>query len=341
MSRPVSVTGVQPTGNPHIGNYAGAIRPSIELAKTHEVFYFIADGHALNDVWDAAKLREHVLDVAATWVAFGLDPEQQIMFRQSDVIEHFELAWMLGCVTPKGMMNRAHAYKAVVQENRENGVSEEDVDRGVVMGLFSYPVLMAADILIYNADVVPVGRDQQQHLEMTRDIAMKFNSTFGEVLKVPKAYINEKTATILGTDGRKMSKSYGNTLPLFASPDELAQKIKRAQTDSSRPEDPKDPETSFLFQVYREVAPSADVEQMATRLSAGGMGWAEVKTAVTDALLAFLSEPRERYTELTAHPEEIKRMLDRGAKSARAVAVDTLSRCRVAVGYEPVPTSQD
>jgi len=236
------LTGIKTTGTPHLGNFAGAIRPAIEASRNPGVraYYFLADYHALINVWDPDAMARSTLEIAAAWLALGLDPERCVLYRQSDIPEIFELTWMLSCLTAKGLMNRAHAYKAAVAENEAAGLAE-DPDRGITMGLYNYPVLMAADILMFKADRVPVGRDQLQHLEMTRDIAARFNHHFGEHLALPEALIQDESAVIAGLDGRKMSKSYGNVIPIFGTSKQLRKLIMRIKTDSSPPEAPKDP----------------------------------------------------------------------------------------------------
>ena len=283
-----SLTGIKPTGIPHVANYIGAIRPALALTESYDTYYFIADYHALTTVKDPQTLTDLTYEVAAAWLAMGLDPDRVTLYRQSDIPEVFELSWILGCVTPKGLMNRAHAYKAAVEHAQAKG--KADLDADVNMGLYSYPVLMAADILIFSSDVVPVGRDQSQHVEMTRDIAGKFNLTYGEVLKVPELLVSPTAANILGTDGRKMSKSYGNVIPLFAEPDELRKLIRRFKTDSSAPDEPKDPESTGLFQIYREIADPEDTLRVRQALEAGAMSWKELKDQVFGLLNEFLAK---------------------------------------------------
>jgi tryptophanyl-tRNA synthetase len=331
-----SLTGIKPSGTPHIGNYVGAIRPALALAGEYDAYYFIADYHALTTVTDPAVLAESTYDVAAAWLAMGLDPERITMYRQSDIPEVFELTWILNCVTPKGLMNRAHAYKASVAAAEAAG--KADVDADVNMGVFDYPVLMAADILLYSADVVPVGADQGQHVEYARDIAQKFNGTYGDVLTVPELRVRKTAATILGRDGRKMSKSYGNVLPLFAESDELHKVIRRYKTDSTGPDEPKDPESTGLFQIYREIADPADTEKVEAALRAGAMSWKDLKDVTAELLDEFLREPRRRYRELMADRAQIARMLRDGAERARPDAVDLLGRVRTAIGRESFGT---
>jgi tryptophanyl-tRNA synthetase len=327
-----SLTGIKPTGIPHVANYIGAIRPALALTESYDTYYFIADYHALTTVKDPQTLTDLTYEVAAAWLAMGLDPDRVTLYRQSDIPEVFELSWILGCVTPKGLMNRAHAYKAAVDQAQAKG--KADLDADVNMGLYSYPVLMAADILIFSSDVVPVGRDQSQHVEMTRDIAGKFNLIYGEVLKVPELLVSPTAANILGTDGRKMSKSYGNVIPLFAEPDQLRKLIMRFKTDSSAPDEPKDPESTGLFQIYREIADPEDTLRVRQALEAGAMSWKELKDQVFGLLDEFLAKPRERYRQLMADKRQIEHILAVGAQRARPEAVELMTRVRKAIGRE-------
>jgi tryptophanyl-tRNA synthetase len=260
------VTGIKPTGRPHLGNYLGAIRPALEMALRHRAFYFIADAHALTTNRDPGQLIEMVLEVAATWVALGLDPDRVVFYRQSAVPEIFELAWVLACSAAKGLLNRGHAYKAAVERNLS---AKRDPDADINTGLYTYPVLMAADILAMDADGVPVSEDQQQHVEMARDIAGTFNKHYGPVFKYPSAEIRNSAKTVTGLDGRKMSKSYRNDIPIFCEPKELRRLVMRIKTDSRRPEEPKDPEQCHVFALYRHFAPLSDVSGMRDRYLSG------------------------------------------------------------------------
>ncbi|SCL67052.1 tryptophanyl-tRNA synthetase [Micromonospora peucetia] len=332
--RKVSLTGIKPTGEPHLGNYAGAILPALGLADSYESMYFIADHHALTTVRDPALLRHYTRSVAATWLAAGLDPDRTTFYRQSDIPEIFELAWVLSCVTAKGLMNRAHAYKAARDRNREAG--KEDLDAGVNMGLFNYPVLMAVDILVVEADVVPVGRDQLQHVEYAADIAGSFNSIYGDryKLKIPKPVVPEEgTAhTLPGTDGRKMSKSYGNTIPLFAPEPALKKVIRRVTTDSVPVEAPKEPDSSAVFTLLERFGDPAVVAETRARLIAGGMGWGEVKAQLTEALNDRFAPMRDRYEALVASGSELDDLLAHGADKARKQTRPVLERVRDAIG---------
>ena len=334
MTHKVALTGIKPTGTPHIGNWLGAIRPGLELASMPgtSAIYFIADYHALTSVQDPAALRQMTYDVAATWLALGLEPERTLIYRQSDVPEVFELSWILACMTTKGWMNKAHAYKAAVERNQAAG--ETDADVGINIGLYTYPVLMAADILLFDSDVVPVGKDQVQHVEIARDIAQRVNHLYGDVLKVPDAHVVENVAIVPGLDGRKMSKSYGNVVPLFLPPKQLRKVLNRIVTDSTPPEVPKDPESSHIFQIYRAVATPAETVALAERYRVG-IGWGEAKGALFDVLDAALAPARERYAALMADTAQIDRVLADGARRARVIAAQTLSRVRAAIGIGP------
>ncbi|ADP78688.1 tryptophan--tRNA ligase [Pseudofrankia inefficax] len=332
----VSLTGIKPTGEPHLGNYIGAIRPALEMASSYESIYFIADYHALTSVRDRASLAGWTRSVGATWVALGLDPKQTIFYRQSDVPEIFELTWVLSCVTGKGLMNRAHAYKAARDRNAEAGIA--DLDAGINMGLFNYPVLMAVDILIMNADVVPVGQDQVQHLEIAADVAGSFNHLFGDVyaLKIPEAVTppGDTGRVLPGLDGRKMSKSYGNTIPLFAPEARLRKLVRSIKSDSTPVEEPKAPDTSAAFQLYENFATPGDVADMRRRLEAGGTGWGELKNALFEAINTRLTPLRERYEELMVPGSELDTILADGAEQARDRARPVLAGVRRAIGID-------
>ncbi|HHX35610.1 MAG TPA: tryptophan--tRNA ligase [Gammaproteobacteria bacterium] len=327
------LTGITTTGTPHLGNYAGAIRPAIAASQVDNVesFYFLADYHALIKCDDPARIERSRLEIAATWLAGGLDTERATFYRQSDIPEITELTWLLTCVAGKGLLNRAHAYKASVDQNEAAGL---DPDAGVTMGLFSYPVLMAADILIFNANKVPVGRDQVQHVEMARDIGQRFNHLFGkgrEFFTMPEAVIEEDVATLPGLDGRKMSKSYDNTIPLFSSSKELKSAISRIVTDSKLPGEAKDPDNSHLFTLYQAFSTHAEQTAMRAELEAG-LAWGEAKQRLFTLLDQQLAEPRERYHELLAKPNELEEILQAGAVKARKVATPFLQELREAVG---------
>lgn len=329
-SQPLVLTGIKPTGTPHLGNYMGAIRPALELAERYPAAYFMADYHALTSLRDPARFRELTHKVAATWLALGLDPKRAIFFRQSDIPEVFELTWILSCFTGKGLLNRAHAYKAAVQANRDAG-NEDDWE--INAGLYYYPVLMAADILAYGTDRVPVGQDQKQHLEMTRDMAGAVNHAYGEeLLKLPEPLIAEGTKAIPGTDGRKMSKSYDNVIPIFAPPKELKKRVMQIVTDSKGVDEPKDPDDSTLFELYRLFAPEEDVEKVRRGFLDGGLGYGEVKKSLAKILEEKFGPDRDRYEWWMSHPDELESVLRAGADRARARARPILDRLRSALG---------
>ncbi len=325
------LTGIKPTGTPHVGNFLGAIKPAIKMVHDYEKsFLFIADYHALNTVQDGARLHDLSLSIAATWLACGLDPSKTILYRQSAVPEVFELETILNAITPKGWMNKAHAYKAALDVNEAAG---RDRDDGVSMGLYTYPILMAADILLYSADIVPVGKDQQQHVEIARDIAQRFNHTFNsESLVLPGAFIQEEVESVPGVDGRKMSKSYDNVIPLFATNDEWKKVINRIPTDSSSVEEPKDLSNCVIFDIFKSLAPVDTTEALKARLEAGGIGWGEVKAQLLEVLESEFGQYRDRYNELMANPAEIERILAEGATQAKAVARQKLDEVRTVIG---------
>ncbi len=330
-----ALTGIKPTGVPHLGNFVGAIRPALRLVDEYDhAFYFIADYHALTTIFDRTLLAFYTRAVTATWLACGLDPNVATFYRQSDVPETYELMWILSCVTAKGLMNRAHAYKAARDKNRAAG--EEDLDAGVNMGLYNYPVLMAADILLMESDVVPVGKDQVQHVEYAQDIAERFNRIYGQTytLKVPEhiTSADEAENAMPGLDGRKMSKSYDNTIPRFCERAELQKLIRRLKTDSAPVEAPKDPATSSLFAIYKQFASDADREHIRARLLNGGLGWGELRDIVFEELDRHLAPGRERYNALMADATQVESILQHGAAKARVRAKRVLAAARAAVG---------
>ncbi|WP_343231876.1 tryptophan--tRNA ligase [Thermomonas sp.] len=328
---PRVLTGITTSGTPHLGNYVGAIRPALASARARdeENFYFLADLHALVKCGDPARVQRSTLEIAATWLACGLDADSIWFYRQSDIPEIPELTWLLTCVAGKGLLNRAHAYKAAVDRNRAEG---EDDDAGINAGLFMYPVLMAADILIFNADKVPVGRDQVQHIEMARDFAQRFNHLYGDHFTLPEAVIDENVATLPGLDGRKMSKSYDNTIPLFAPRAELKKLIAGIVTDSRAPGQPKDTEGSALFQIYQAFAAPEETRAFAQAF-ADGIGWGEAKQVLFERIDREVAPLREKYEALMARPAEIEAILRKGAARLReAHATPTLARLREAVG---------
>lgn len=331
MSKSIVLTGITTTGTPHLGNYAGAIRPAITASKDEQVrpFYFLADYHALIKCNEPARVKQSSLEIAATWLALGLDTSNAVFYRQSDVPEILELTWMLTCVTAKGLMNRAHAYKAAVAENEET--EGNDPDKGITMGLFSYPILMAADILMFNANKVPVGKDQIQHIEMARDIASRFNHIYGEHFALPEAVLDDNAATLLGLDGRKMSKSYNNTIPLFEPEKKLRKLINKIKTNSLEPGEPKDTEGCTLFGIYQAFANPHEVEAIRQRY-AEGIGWGEMKQVLFEKINDEIAPARERYEALLEAPEHIEQQLREGAEKARAISRPFIERLREAVG---------
>lgn len=328
MNSSVSLTGIKPTGTPHLGNYVGAIRPALELAQRYDAYYFIADEHALTTVRDPNELRHHTLEVTATWLACGLDPSQQVIYRQSDVPEVFELNWIIANITAKGLLNRAHAYKAAVASATERG---DDPDADVNMGLYGYPLLMAADILVMRANFVPVGADQIQHLEMARDIAGSFNHMYGDVLTIPQAVVQAETS-IPGLDGRKMSKSYDNTIPLFDSPSRTRKAIMRITTDSTPVGQPLDPDASAVYPLLARFLSVETAASVRARMEAGEASWGELKGLLAETIEATLTEPRARYDELMAQPEKVATILADGAARARTTSRPLLAAVKTAVG---------
>jgi tryptophanyl-tRNA synthetase len=335
------LTGITTSGTPHLGNYVGAIRPAIAASRRTDTdaFFFLADYHALIKSDDPARIARSRLEIAAAWLACGLDPARVTFYRQSDIPEIPELTWLLTCVTAKGLLNRAHAYKAAVDQNTAKG---EDADAAINAGLYMYPVLMAADILIFNADKVPVGRDQVQHIEMARDIGQRFNHLYGkawraaggkgEPFTLPEAAIEENVATLPGLDGRKMSKSYDNTVPLFeGGAKALREAIARIVTDSREPGEPKDPDSCSLFAIFRACAGDAESAAFRAELE-DGMGWGDAKKKLFERIDAELAPMRDHYDRLMANPEEIEDALNDGAQKARAIAMPRLEIMRRAIG---------
>jgi tryptophanyl-tRNA synthetase len=324
------LTGITTSGTPHLGNYVGAIKPAIVASRDADTdsFYFLADYHALVKCEDPERVCQSTLEIAATWLALGLDTERSVFYRQSDIPEIPELTWLLTCVTAKGLMNRAHAYKASVDENARTG---EDPDYGITMGLFCYPVLMAADILMFNAHRVPVGKDQVQHLEMARDIALRFNHRYGEHFVLPEAEVDEHVATLPGTDGRKMSKSYDNTIPLWLPEKKLRKAIMKIKTNSLEPGEPKDADTAAVYSVYAAFATPAQREKM-RQAFAEGIAWGEVKQQLFELINQELEAPRERYEALINNPDKVEKELQRGAERAREISKPLIAELRDAVG---------
>ena len=333
MNKKRVLTGITTTGTPHLGNYVGAIRPAIRASQDsgNEAFYFLANYHALIKSQDPVAVHKSTAEIAATWLALGLDTDNSVFYRQSDIREIPELTWILNCVCAKGLMNRAHAYKAAVDTNL---AENEDADKAITMGLFSYPVLMAADILMFNANVVPVGRDQIQHVEMARDIAQRFNHIYCNdkpLLTLPNYQVDDNVAVLQGLDGRKMSKSYGNTIPLFLAEKQLKKHINKIKTNLLEPGEAKEPDTSTVFQIWQAFATPEQTLSMREAF-AGGIGWGDAKKQLFELVNAELAEARERYNELMTRPADIEDILRAGAVKARATASPLLEQVREAVG---------
>jgi tryptophanyl-tRNA synthetase len=318
------LSGIQPSGRLHIGNYFGAMRQHLELQKEHEGFYFIADYHALTSNPEPKELAQYTLEVAMDYLALGLDPEKTVFWRQSDVPEVTEFTWLLSCITPMGLLQRCTSYKDKV----EQGLAANH-------GLFAYPVLQAADILIYKSDLVPVGADQKQHIEVARDIAIRFNNAYGEILTLPKEHILESVAVVPGIDGRKMSKSYGNTIEIFESEKSLKKKVMRIVTDSTPVEQPKDPEKCNVFALLKLVAGPDELKEWNQRYRMGGTGYSEAKNRLAELLIEYFAPYRQKRIELGENIGYVKEVLAKGARRARAVAAETLAKVRDAVGLGP------
>lgn len=334
MAKQRILTGITTTGTPHLGNYVGAIRPAVEASRDQTVdsFWFLADYHALIKCQDPQLVRQSTKEIAATWLALGLDTQNSVFYRQSDVPEIPELTWVLTCNAAKGLMNRAHAYKAAVQANVENG---EDPDSAVTMGLFSYPILMAADILMFNANRIPVGRDQLQHVEMARDIAARFNHNFADVFTLPEAVIEDDVALLQGLDGRKMSKSYNNTIPLFLPEKKLRKAINKIKTNLLEPGEPKDADDSAVFQIWAAFASADETARMRWEFE-NGIAWGEAKKQLFELINSELSESRDNYDRIMNDPAFIESELLMGAQRARAHSQPLLQKVRDAVGISRI-----
>jgi len=334
MSKKRVLTGITTSGTPHLGNYVGAIRPAVDasLSGSFDSFFFLADYHALIKCQDPDRVHQSTLEIAAAWLALGLDPDRVTFYRQSDIPEIPQLTWFLTCMTAKGLMNRAHAYKGAVQANEESG---ENIDSAVTMGLFSYPILMAADILMFNAHIIPVGRDQIQHVEMARDIAQRFNHHYGDHFVLPSAQVDEDASVLQGLDGRKMSKSYGNTIPLFLSEKQLKKHINKIKTNLLEPGEPKDASDSTVFQIWQAFA-SPDQTAKMREAFAEGIAWGEAKKQLFELINGQLEEPREKYLELIANPSRVENVLQEGAEKARQHSQDLILRLRNSVGIRPL-----
>ena len=334
MNKQRVLTGITTTGTPHLGNYVGAIRPAITASKRADVqsFYFLADFHALIKCHDPVLVHQSTREIAATWLALGLNTDTAIFYRQSDIPEIPELCWMLTCMAAKGLMNRAHAYKGAVDVNKEAG---DDPDFGITMGLYSYPILMAADILMFNAQKVPVGKDQIQHVEMARDIAARFNHHYGELFVLPEAQVDDSVALLQGLDGRKMSKSYGNTIPLFLPEKQLKKSINKIMTNLLEPGVAKDPDTSAVFQIWQAFSTPAQTADM-RQAFADGIAWGEAKKQLFELINNHVGDAREKYETLLANPGHIEEILQAGATKARTYSKPLLEKVRAAVGIKKI-----
>lgn len=318
------LSGVQPSGIPHLGNYLGAMKNHVEMQDNFESFIFIADLHTLTTIRDAKKLSELIINLAIDYLALGLDPEKTVFFRQSDVPEHAELTWIFNCITPVNMLQQAHAYKDAVAKGSKDATA----------GLFTYPVLMAADILIYNPDYVPVGKDQKQHVEISRDLAGKFNNTFGEVFKLPEPYIPDAVAVVVGTDGEKMSKSYGNVIEFFADEKVLKKQVMGIVTDSTPIEKPKDPDKDNVYKLYSYFGTESEKKDLADKYRAGGYGYGDAKKLLLAKIMEHFKPYRERREEIKHDTDYVKKVLKEGSIKAREVASDTMIKVREKTGLK-------
>ena len=330
MSKKISLSGIKPTGTIHLGNYLGMIRPALELAQEYQALYFIADAHALNQVHDGDALSRWTYEVTALWLALGMDPEKVVFFRQSDIPEIFELTIILAASTSKGLMNRAHAYKDAVEANLAEA---KDPDAGINMGLYTYPILMAADILLYGSHVVPVGKDQVQHVEIAADIAGAFNHTYAETFVIPEALVRPEVAIVPGLDGRKMSKSYNNVIPIFAPSKEIHKRVMSITTDSRPKEEPKDPHTDNLYSLYNLFATPDEAKGMHDLYMRGGFGYGEVKEALFEVLEHTFGEKRKLYDAYLQDTDKLELTLEAGAAKARLIGSPIIEKARKLVGF--------
>ncbi len=323
------LTGIKPTGTLHLGNYLSVIKPALEMADNYNTFFFIADLHALNQVKDPKKLRHDISEVILVWLACGLDPEKYIFYRQSSISEITELAIILSNVTSKGLLNRAHAYKAATDENLQNN---NDIDKGINLGLFNYPLLMSADILMFNTHLVPVGKDQVQHIEIARNIAEAFNRTYGETITFPEAEVRKNLETVIGVDGRKMSKSYNNVIPIFGSKKEIKKSVMRIVTNSQAVEEPKDPDQCNVFALYKNFSNLEEQKALRLKYQAGGMGWGEAKTLLYEKITAYFAPYYEKYLSLKENPSYVDKVLEEGTKKAKSIAKENLTKIKKKIG---------
>ena len=333
MSKKIVLTGITPSGTPHLGNYIGAIKPAIEMStnQDYQCMYFIADQHSLIKLWDKKLRQQYINEIACSWLALGLDPDKTMFYRQSDIPEIMELNWILSSVAPKGLLNRAHAYKAVVDQNIQEGGG--DPDKGITMGLFNYPVLMAADIMMFDAELVPVGKDQIQHIEIARDIANRFNHIYKyQALTPPQAMTSDDGQTILGLDGRKMSKSYDNTIPIFSTEKKLRKQIMKIITNSQLPEEKKDPTNCTVFSIYKSISTQSEIKDLEQKYLAGGLGWGDAKQILFEKVNTYLADAREKYDHYIANPKLVEDILAQGAQKTRPIAVQKLKEIKDIIG---------
>ena len=323
------LTGVKPTGLPHIGNYFGAIKPAIDQANTYESFLFIADYHALTTFKSAQELTDNTLSIAAAWLALGLDSNKTVFYQQSTITAIFECAWILSCFCPKGLLNRAHAYKAATEANINQ---KRDIDHNINAGIFNYPILMAADILLFQADKVPVGADQKQHVEIARDIAAAINKQCNHIFNLPQPVISKTTQIIVGIDGQKMSKNYNNTIPIFLPEKQLRKRCMQIVTDSTGVDEPKDPTTCNVFNIFKHFLNPDQTQQLIQRYHAGGVGYGTIKQELYETLLEYFKPARDRYQILIDNPDQIRQQLIQGQKKAQHVATTTLTTLKKALG---------
>lgn len=332
MSKKIVLTGITPSGTPHLGNYIGAIKPAIEMSlnKDYQCMYFIADQHSLVKLWDKKLRQQYINEIACSWLALGLDPESTSFYRQSDIPEIMELNWILATVTPKGLLNRAHAYKVAVDQNAQT--NNDDTDRNITMGLYNYPVLMSADIMLFDADFVPVGKDQLQHIEIARDIANRFNHIYkSQALTLPQAMTSDDQ-TILGLDGRKMSKSYNNTVSIFSTEKKLRKQIMKIITNSQLPAEKKDPQSCTVFAIYKAIATQDEIKSLEQQYLAGGLGWGDAKQILFEKVNAYLTDAREKYDYYIANPKLVNDILEKGTNKTRPIAVDKLKQLKDIIG---------
>jgi tryptophanyl-tRNA synthetase len=333
MSKKIVLTGITPSGTPHLGNYIGAIKPAIEMSlnEDYQCMYFIADQHSLIKLWDKNLRQQYISEIACSWLALGLDPDRTMFYRQSDIPEIMELNWILTSVAPKGLLNRAHAYKAVVDHNIKEG--DSDHDKGISMGLFNYPVLMAADIMMFDAQFVPVGKDQIHHIEIARDIANRFNHIYGsQSLTPPQAMTNDDSQTIRGLDKRKMSKSYDNTIPIFSTDKKLRKQIMKIVTNSQLSEEKKDPTNCTIFAIYKSIATQNEIKDLERKYLAGGLGWGDAKQILFEKVNIYLADAREKYDYYMANPKLVEDILAQGAQKTRLIASQKLKNIKDTIG---------